>query len=103
MKLWDAGGYTATIAYWKPFDLYCVERALQDYPRDTINDFGAGHSVYEDPALLERAQKALDPYPYVIFLTPSGDPEESIRILQKRDLDDGQSGLPEMNEHFVRH
>lgn len=102
-RLLDEGGYTAALPYWKPFEIHAVERVLQDYPTNTVIDFGAGHSVYADPALFERAQQALQDFPYVIFLTPTDDVEAAIRILQQRDLDDGESGLPEINEHFIRH
>lgn len=89
--------------YWKPFEVHAVERVLQDYPCGMVIDFGAGHSVYEDPALFARVEKALASYPYVIFLTPTDDHEEAVRILHQRDLDAGESGLSEMNGHFVRH
>lgn len=102
-RLLETGGYTAALPYWKPFEIHAVERVLADYPNDTVIDFGAGHSVYEDAGLFERAQNALRDFPYVIFLTPTDDVEAAIRVLQQRDLDDGESGLPEINEHFIRH
>jgi shikimate kinase len=102
-QLRDEQGFEALLAYWKPFEIRLVEQILQEYPKGHIIDFGAGHSVYEDEALFKRVQDALALYPYIIFLTPADDAEEAIRILHQRDLDDGESGLPEMNAQFVRH
>lgn len=65
-------------------------------------DFGARHSVYEDPALFKRVKQILDPYPYVILLLPSADLNESIQILNERNeyISDGTLNI---NEHFVKH
>jgi shikimate kinase len=101
--LFAAGDVEAVLRYWKPFEIYAVERVLTDYPEGYVIDFGAGHSVYDDEAQFARAEQALAPFPYVILLLPLPDPDESLRILHQRDLDDGESGLPEINEHFVRH
>ncbi|KIL38555.1 shikimate kinase [Gordoniibacillus kamchatkensis] len=81
--------------YWKPFEAHSVERVLQDYPQCII-DFGAGHSVYEDPLLFERVRNALAPYPNVILLMPSPNAKESLQMLNER------SAL-NINEHFVTH
>ena len=102
-QLRDEQGFGALLTYWKPFEVRLVEQILQEYPKGHVIDFGAGHSVYEDAAHFKRVQDALTPYPHVIFLTPTDDTEENIRILHQRDLDDGESGLPEMNGQFVRH
>lgn len=78
------GGIQARGAYWKPFEIYSVERLLQDYPAGHVLSLGAGNSVYDDPTHAERVQKALAPYPYVILLLPSADVNESARILMER-------------------
>ena len=57
-----AHGQLAREAYWKPFEAYAVERVLADFP-DTLIDFGAGHSVYEEEELFARVQAALAPVP----------------------------------------
>lgn len=87
--------------YWKPFEAYAVERLLLEHTNCVI-DFGAGHSVYDDPLLFQSVQKALSPYPNVVLLLPSSDLEESIRILNERNQhlpDDIRS----TNEYFVKH
>ena len=70
--------------YWKPFEVHGVERVLADYPFDHVIAFGAGNSVYDDPELFERAQKALAPFPHVILLMPAPDIERSAVILRDR-------------------
>jgi len=102
-------GMIALLQYWKPFEAHSVERILEDHPGSVI-DFGAGHTFYEDRALFARVQQALAPYPSVILLLPSPDPDESVRILNARftqlladDVGEVDPRLLEMNEQFVRH
>jgi shikimate kinase len=83
-QLGREGGYSAVGAYWKPFELHVVERVLQDYPTDHVISFGAGNSVYPDPAMLARAKAALAAFPNVILLLPSPDADESLRITGER-------------------
>ncbi len=90
------------LPYLKPFEARLVERILVEHAEDHVIDFGAGHSVYEETDLFERVKTALAPFP-VIYITPCADPEEAIRILHQRDLDDAESGLPEINRLFVTH
>jgi shikimate kinase len=104
--LHKSGGFAAMVAYWKPFEAHAVERLLADVAGERcVIDFGAGHSVYEDPALFARVQAALAPYP-VVLLLPSPDPQESIEILRRRrdEAHPEMRGSPtDVNEHFVRH
>jgi hypothetical protein len=96
-----AEGLWGVYRYWKPFEAHAVERLLAGH-RDCVMDFGAGHSVHEDEALFARVQRALMPYPNVVLLLPSPDPDESIAILNEREefLREMQ---PNINEHFIRH
>ena len=71
------------IQYWQPFDAHAVVRVLAEH-HGCVFDFGAIHSVYDDPALLRQVEDALRPYPHVVLLLPTGDPEESVRILHER-------------------
>lgn len=100
-KIRQEHGVYGVLAYWKPFEARLVEEVLQAHPHDTVIDFGAGHSVFDDPALFERVENALKPFPLVLYLTPTPDAETNIKILHQRDLDDGESGLPEFNHDFV--
>lgn len=76
-------GFLAVYHYWKPFEAHAVERALSEH-RNGIFDFGAGHSVYEDPRLFQRVQSALAPFPHVILVLPSSNPERSMQVLDHR-------------------
>ena len=97
----ETEGAWGIIRYWIPFEAHAVERLLADRTNCVI-DFGAGHSVYDDPLLFQRVQKALASYANVVLLLPSSDVEESIHILNERNQD-----LPDdirnTNEHFLRH
>jgi shikimate kinase len=96
-----AQGFWGIYRYWKPFEVHAVERILADH-KDCIIDFGAGHAVYEDDDLFTRAQQALLPYPNVILLLPSPDPNESIAMLNEREPWLMEMN-PNINEHFIRH
>lgn len=99
------GGFWEIYKYWKPFEAYAVRRLLSDTQSGSqqhVIDFGAGHSVYEDSALFQSVERVLQPYPNVVLLLPSPDPDESVRILNTRNgyvLGDE----PNVNERFVRH
>ncbi len=77
-------GFPGVIIYWKPFEVHAVERLLADHPCDAVLDFGAGHSVYADPAQFARVQAALAACPNVVLLLPSPDLDESVRISKER-------------------
>ncbi len=82
-KAEEREGFYGLAQYWKPFEADVVERIVVEHP-DSVIDFGAGHSVYEEAELFARVQRALTPFPNVVLLLPSPDPDESVRILQKR-------------------
>ena len=82
-NLRETQGFPALVRYWEQFGAHAVERVLADH-HDCVIDFGAGHSVYEDDAAFRRVQQALAPYPNLVLVLPSPDPDESIRILFER-------------------
>ncbi|PSB01616.1 shikimate kinase [Merismopedia glauca] len=94
-------GVLSLTRYWKPFEAHAVTRLLAEH-QECVIDFGAGHSVYEDPELFKKVQQALAPYKNVVLLLPSPDLDESLQILSQRegDLSDEELSL---NEHFLRH
>jgi hypothetical protein len=100
----QTGGFVALVFYWKQFDVYAVERVLNDHPHDII-DFGAGHSVYDSKELFSRAQTTLAPYPNVVLILPSPNRNESIEILNERtkDLTGAYGQGFNWNEYFVQH
>lgn len=100
-RRFDEGGFWSMYEYWKPFEAHAAERVVAEHAEDVIS-FGAGHSVYEDDALFERVQRALQAFPSVILLLPSADMDESIRILAERG-GPGPEMQPNINEHFLQH
>ena len=97
----ETEGFWGVCQYWKPFEAYAVGRLLAEN-HHCIIDFGAGHSVYDDPQLFESVQQALAPYPNVILLLPSPDLDESIAILNQRN-EYVPNGTPNVHEHLLRH
>jgi shikimate kinase len=80
------GGFEYTYesyVYFQTFFPGAVERLLAEHPGAVI-DLGAGHTVYDDPEKLAAVKRLLHPYPNVILLLPSPDPDESVRVLKAR-------------------
>ena len=109
VQLGEKEGFPAVLKYWKPFEVHAVERILADC-KDGVISFGAGHSVYEDEALFERAQRALAPYNNVILLLPCEDVDQAAAILNERFIRQMmEEGITphaeelEIREHFIRH
>lgn len=82
-QLWAELGFRGSERYGQQFGAAVIERLLADYPQ-SILDFGAGLSMYEDDAHFARVQQVLAPYPNVILLLPSPDLDESVQILKAR-------------------
>ncbi len=82
-QLWAEQGFQGSERYGQQFGAAVIERLLTDYPQ-SILDFGAGLSMYEDTAHFAHAQQVLAPYPNVILLLPSPDLDESVQILKER-------------------
>jgi hypothetical protein len=97
-RIGAAEGFLGVYRYWKPFEIHAVERALAEH-RGSVIDFGAGHSVYEDPALFARAAAALAPFRNVVLLLPSPDDDESAAILRERTT--AKLGGVELNRFLV--
>jgi shikimate kinase len=94
-------GFWGLYHYWKPFEAHAVERLLSSF-RECIFDLGGGHTVYKDEELFQQVRALLAPYPHVVLLIPSPDPEESLEILHARNQYDSD-GQREVNEHLVYH
>ncbi len=108
-ELSKAGDVWGMYHYSKPFEIHALERVLVEHAGKVI-ELGGGHSVYEAPALLERAKSALQTIEFVILLMPSSDLDESLGELRRRTLhkapQEGWEPLPEVLElfdHLARH
>lgn len=102
-------GLESLIRYWKPFEAYAVERAMEEF-ENCVVDFGAGHSVYEDEELFSRVEEVLKPVKNVIQILPSPDLDQSVEIVNQRfsellvrEVGKIDHELLQLNEHFVRH
>ncbi len=102
-------GYLEMFAYWKPFEAHLVERIIEDHAGAVI-DFGAGHTVHEDPKLFQRVKTAMETCAHVLLILPNDDREKSLIILNKRleTLLLREIGLVppetlETNRHFLEH
>ncbi len=94
-------GFWGVCQYWKPFEAYAVKRLLANH-NDCVIDFGAGHSVYDNPRLFESVRQVMAPYPNVILLLPSPDVDTSLSILTERNGDPSE-GQRFVNEHLLKH
>ncbi len=102
-------GARGKLRYSKPFEVHVVERVLSEHSGSII-DFGASNSVYDDKLLFSRVENALAPYPNVILLLPSADPDESAEILNARLAhilkakgEEVNNELFDLNEYFIKH
>ena len=82
-RIYEQQGSAAFDDYTNSFEPYGVEQVLARH-QNCIFDFGGSHTLYDDPARFARVQTVLAPYPNVVRLLPSPDPEESVRVLQAR-------------------
>lgn len=94
------GGFLALVLYWQLFDAHAIERVLSEH-RDCIFDFGAGAGASESLESLARVQLALAPYPNVFLILPSSDIEESLDILNARDVHPPADLQFDLNRHFL--
>lgn len=88
----------------KDFEFYLSSSVLTNLKVPAIIDFGAGHSVYEDPIMFYEFQKLMSRFSNVVYMIPSLDKEESIQILNERILERNPNESPETfnaNRHFV--
>lgn len=95
------GGFEARLGYLAPFEVFTLERGLEDHPGSVI-EVGPLQAVQDQPELARRVQAALAPYPHVILLQPSPDSDESERILSERGTTICIEGR-ELDEHFLMH
>jgi len=64
-----------------------LERA-KSYGKPGIVDFGAGHSVYDDPEKFNELKKMLSKFKNIVLLLPSVDIKKSLEIMEKRSTGD---------------
>lgn len=87
----------------KDFEFYLTTEVLSNLKERTIIDFGAGHSIYENPLMFIEMKKFLSRFSNVVFLIPSQDKELSLEICNQRIKNDRSVGSGELNDnkHFI--
>lgn len=103
-KIFEEQGLWAFYQHWRPFEYKAVTHILQNAKQEgdefygKILDFGAGHSVFEDPDELAHIEALMKPYTNVFLVVPTEDVNEVVRITEERR--GHELGL---NRHFVEH
>jgi energy-coupling factor transporter ATP-binding protein EcfA2 len=75
--------FEALLRYYEPFNAHAVERIMKEH-REAVIDFGAIHSVYDDPQLSAQVAHALSNSPSVFLLLPYPEVDRSIDFLIDR-------------------
>ncbi len=87
----------------KEFEFYLTASVLTDLKKPAVIDFGAGHSIYENPIMFFEVKKLITSFSNVVFLIPSEDKEKSMEILNKR-INKMDGNIPKTtadNKHFI--
>lgn len=86
----------------KEFEFYLTASVLTNLDSPKIIDFGAGHSIYENPLMFMEFKKLINNFENVVLLMPSENKEESLNIIneriKKRGVDDFKL---KDNKHFI--
>ncbi|MEO7718619.1 MAG: shikimate kinase [Capsulimonas sp.] len=81
--------FEALLRYYEPFNAHAVVRITKEH-HGAIIDFGAIHSVYDDPQLAAQVRETLSPCPNVFLLLPYPETDRSIDFL----IDRGSGDTP---------
>ncbi len=87
----------------KDFEFYLTSRVLTSMQEPTIIDFGAGHSVYENPLMFYEMQRLIKQFKNIELILPSENKDESLRIINER-IDSRENMSPNRlnaNKHFI--
>jgi len=109
-QFFTAGDLRGLTAYWKPFELRSVQRAMAEFGTGHVIAFGAGQSVYDDPADRAAARLALAGAGAVVLVQPTADEAGSAAVLGVR-IRQAADGVPawvvdrfdELNQDYVNH
>lgn len=98
--LFEQGEGEAAFAYMKPFEAKLVQ-ALLAGQGEGVFDFGAGYTVYDDPALFSEVKEAFAGHDNVVLLRYSKDAEESLSALYGRHTDIPEDLYYALNRPFI--
>lgn len=88
----------------KDFEFYLTSSVLTSLSEPCVIDFGAGHSVYENPILFYEMSKLISKFANVVYMIPSENKEESMEILNSRVLQRNKNLTSQTlndNRHFI--
>jgi len=87
----------------KDFEFYLTTRVLSSLKQPAVIDFGAGHSIYENPLMFIEMKKFLSRFQNIVFLIPTQDKETSLNIINQRLIDKRSVNNHQLNDnkHFV--
>lgn len=68
----------------KEFEFYLTTSVLTSLTKPSIIDFGAGHSIYENPLLFYEMQQLLKRFQNIDLIMPSTNKEEALKIANTR-------------------
>lgn len=85
----------------KEFEFFLTSSVLTGIETPTVIDFGAGHSVYEDPIMFMEIKSLINKFDNVVLLMPSEDKEVSLRKLSELKGIEPNSDKYQTNKHFV--
>lgn len=85
----------------KNFEFVLTGTILSSLKSPCVIDFGAGHSIYEDPILKGKMKEICSQFKNIVLLLPSQDNENSRRVLlERRNIKPG-SHKDKDNWHFI--
>jgi energy-coupling factor transporter ATP-binding protein EcfA2 len=103
-RIYEEQGLWQFYQHWKFFEYRAVVHILttagnpnSDF-HGKVLDFGAGHSVYENPAELEKVHELMKPYPDVFLFLPCEDVGEALKVTETR-----RGHALGLNKHFLEH
>lgn len=90
----------------KDFEFYLTSTVLTSLPEPVIIDFGAGHSVYENPIVFYEMKKLINRFKNVELILPDKDMDKSLAFLSDRlktRYDNGiiPGDVVSTNKHFL--
>ena len=85
----------------KECEFFLTSTELTHLQEPSVVDFGAGHSIYEDPFMFLEMKHLIEKFSHVILLMPSEEKEESLTILNEQKRIEKDSQRAKDNAHFV--
>lgn len=88
----------------KDFEFYLTSSVLTSMQEPSIIDFGAGHSVYENPIMFYEMRRLIGKFKNVELILPSENIDESLKIINERISSrkaNGQQNTFDINRHFI--